>query len=657
METSQYLDAFNAEARELLQTLNQALLALEDHPDNLESVQELFRATHTLKGMAATMGFDQMALLSHQMESVLDKIRQGKQEISVSLVDLLFSCFDALEDMLERISAGKEAKVDLSSLLGKLKAEEKSTGRKGAKKAATSRKGAKKAAVPKKEARELTIDERKVLEESREKGQESFKIKVSLEKSCVLRGVRAHLVLKRLATIGEVVRTTPSAQDLEDGEFEFDFEMIFVSSESKEKIKALVEDVFEVETVEVSPFALEEGKKVAEATTLLAGAPPKIHQAQTVRIGIDRLDNLMNLVGELVIDRARLQGAASGYESGELSEALDQLEMITSSLQMEVMQVRMVPVGQIFDRFPRMVRDVAHDLGKQIDFIIEGKEIELDRAILDEISDPLVHLLRNAVGHGVESPQERRKADKPEKGRINLSARKEKDHVVIEVADDGCGVDPKMVRKKAVESGFISKEEADNLGEKETIELICHPGFSMAGKTTSLSGRGVGVDAVKAKIEALGGSLEIKTQVGQGSKFILRLPLTLAIIKALLVEVNQQVYAIPLTSVAEIVKIGKDEVKKVRNREALLLHGQVVPLLRLGEVFGQSSKSCQGTFPVVIVEMGEKRTGMAVDAVVGEQEIVIKPLTGILKGVKGLGGATILGDGEVALIVDVRSLI
>lgn len=538
-DMSKYLDLFKEEALEILQTFNDALLTLEENPDEKEVIEELFRAAHSIKGMAATMGFDDMADLTHKMESLMDKVRKDEIETTTPLIDILFKSSDVLHVMIDQIgNEGLESEVDLDSIIKNL---------------------------------------------------------------------------EKAATGG------------------------FSSSEDTQKKKQVDQ---QTETPKQDQVEL------------------KKSTIRTVRVKLEHLDNLMNLVGELVISKARLDQIEDSHKFPELSEILDRIKTILGDLQHEVMQVRMVPVGQVFNRYPRMVRDIAHELGKEVDFAVEGSDIELDRTILDEIGDPLVHLLRNAVGHGIELPEERGQNGKPRVGTIRLIAKREKDGAVIEVSDDGRGIDSAQIKKIAVEKSFITQQEAESLDELEATQLICLPGFTSACQTTSLSGRGVGVNAVKAKIASLGGTLYIKSQPGKGTRFIMNLPPSLAIIKALLVDIKDETYAVSLKDVAEVVEVHRNDIKTVKDEGVIVIRDEVVPLIVLRQFFDASfnNEEIKEIFPVVVVEVEDKKKGLVVDAIKSQQDVVIKPLNEMLKSVEGLGGATILGNGKVAFILDVRNL-
>ncbi len=637
LDMSNYLDVYAQESAELLQAMSDCLLALEKDPAAATHIEELFRVAHTLKGMSATMGFERTAELTHHMEDLLHSIREKKHKLDSSTVDLLLECLDALQAMVEGAAAGSgEPEMDIAVLLARLS-------------------GCPESEEPEGPREVLSAEDREVLEKAARGGLSAYIVKVTLHGDCLLKSVRVYMIFKELAELGEVVRSIPEEEDLEDEKFDRSFTVYFVGQASAERIQEVLGRVSEVEKVDVEALS---GQTATSSGTRVARTPTRIQKTQTVRVSISHLDKLMNLVGELVISRARLDSARETQDQLSLEDVLDRLDLITGELQEEVMSSRMVRVGQIFDRFPRMVRDVARDLGKEIEFVTEGTDIELDRSVLDEIGDPLVHLLRNAVGHGIEDPEAREAAGKPRVGTIRLSARREEDAVLVDVEEDGGGIDPESMRRTAVERGFLSEEAASALSDDEAVGLVCLPGFTTGEQVNAISGRGVGVDAVKEKIESLGGSLEIESELGVGTRFTLTLPLTLAIVQALLVEVSDRIYALPLANVTEIVKVEQDKLRTIHNEDVILLHGRVLPLVYAEEALGVADRR-RGSLAereVVVAGSGEKLKGLVVDRLLGQQEIVIKPLDDMLRGLKGVAGATILGDGRVALILDVRSL-
>ena len=709
IDISQYKELFISEAQEHLEALNQSMVDLEKDPGNPDVLTEIFRSAHTLKGMSATMGFDQLTELSHEMENVLDGLRSGDIEVSTDIVDLLFGCFDMLGTMVAAIAEESEKSLDTKPLIEALRAVY--AGEKGAvagieppvkpeKKAKPKRKSKPAPARAEEEAKQEaepevgevpeepeTEEAEKTVEEALteevgdiplegEAGERTLRLRVTLDKDCVLKSVRVFMIFKKLSQMGRVITSRPSVEDLEDEKFDRSFEVIFAAEESLEAVRRALLTIAEVHEIEVlraeevevpeeeeekAGEIVEEEQERPEAVDAGAfdgaGASGAPVRTQSVRVNISRLDNLMNLIGELVINRTRLQEIASSQNIPELKEALAQTARLTADLQDEVMKTRMVPVERIFNRFPRMVRDLAKSRGKEVDFVIEGKDIELDRTILDEISDPLMHLLRNAVDHGIDSPVEREARGKPRRGSIKLIARRDRNYVSIEVSDDGQGVDALKIFGLAEERGFVSAGETKLLTEEETLRFLAMPGFSSAEEVSGVSGRGVGLDVVKNKVESLGGMLIMQSVKGEGTNFALKLPLTLAIIQALLVKVEDEIYAIPLGVVAETAAISSHEVKYVSNQEVIFLRDETLPLMRLRHYLGLPGENGQGSFPVVVVEVALKSVAIAVDELMGQQEIVITSLDRFLKRVRGFGGATILGTGELALILDIPTLL
>lgn len=660
-EMEEYKEMFIAESQESLNALSQALLDLEDNPEEMDILNNIFRYAHTLKGMSATMGYDKIADLSHKMENLLDKIRQGTISLSTDIVDILFECIDLLEAMVERITQGQDAEADTSPVISKIESIMSSDGEENA----TST-----------DNQTIKIDDsdKKLIKKKLSTGLNIFKITVELHEKCALKSVRAFMVLKNLSNVAEIFKHIPDIQKIDEGEFDRQFTLFLATSESEDKVKGLAEKISEVTDVEVSKIKSikdleslkkKEGpKKAKNAESKVkelsnTGKGEQVKSVQGIRVNIKDLDSLMNLVGELVISKIRLMQIASTYGFRDLTETLDNLDRLTSELQDDVMQMRMVEVAQVFNRFPRMVRDLSKAKGVKINFTIIGKEIGLDRTVLDEIGDPIMHLLRNAIDHGIESSKDRIAKGKSEVGNINLIAKREKDHVEIIVEEDGKGLDLESIKASAIKKGVVSKEEASKLTEKETINLVFAPGLSTAKKVTDVSGRGVGMDVVKTKITALGGTVEVYSKKDEGTRFTLNLPLTLAIIQALLVNLDNDIYAIPLSNIKETIGIQAEDIKTILGKEAILLRGNVLPLLRLNDVLNLSTKIKSNTknLAAVVVDKAGKSIGIIVDSLIGQQEIVVKSLSSSLEKVKGFAGATILGDGNVALILDVATLI
>jgi two-component system, chemotaxis family, sensor kinase CheA len=675
MDVSQYKELFINEAQEHLEALNQSMVDLEKDPQNPDVLTEIFRSAHTLKGMSATMGFDQLTELTHEMENVLDGLRSGDIEIGTDIVDLLFSCFDMLGTMVAAIAQESGKILETRPLIDALRAVY--GGEKPATAEAVKRPPRKQREPEPPAAEEPAPAVKAPAEESDREGEagveKTIRLKVTLDKDCVLKSVRVFMIFKKLAQSGKVINSRPSIEDLEDENFERSFEVFFNTEESLEGVRKSLMTIAEVQEVEVLPYdrdeELAEGEEQgAETEPYEKAEPPEAAageavsanapiRTQSVRVNISRLDNLMNLIGELVISRTRLQEISSSYNIPELKEALAQTARLTSDLQDEVMKTRMVPVEHIFNRFPRMVRDLAKNRAKEVDFSIEGKDIELDRTILDEISDPLMHLLRNAVDHGIDSPEEREARGKPRRGSIKLAARRDRNYVSIEVCDDGQGVDSAKVSEIAAARGMIGGEERKSLNAEDILRILASPGFSSAEEVSGVSGRGVGLDVVKNKVESLGGMLLMQSVRGEGTTFAMKLPLTLAIIQALLVKVAEEIYAIPLGVVLETAVISTHEIKYVSDQEVIFLRDETLPLIRLPRLLGVPDKNGNSSFPVVVVEVALRSVAIAVDDLMGQQEIVITSLDRFLKVIRGFGGATILGTGEVALILDIPSLL
>lgn len=691
MDVSQYLEIFIDETKEHLQSLNEQLLILEKEPENTETINEIFRAAHSLKGMAGTMGYKRMQRLTHDMENVFSEIRNGKMKVSANLVDVLFKGLDALENYLANIQnsadEGTEDNEPIIQQLNQILNEGIGQESKVSDKTATETQKAPKAAENEKEKfRSLQLAEHEVhaCQKAKEIGQNVFGLTVYIQETCILKAARAFLIFKALEDLGEIIKSNPEVQDIEDEKFDFDFSLVYLTKESMEKVKEAVLHVSEVKDVvisELTPTTVSDEKveKVEEQTiekeaTVADKAPVQQKQApakqqtqkpvvnRSVRVDIEKLDVLMNLVSELIIAKNGLVSISSiensSTHSSSFNEQIEYLERVTTNLHESVMKVRMVPIESVVNRFPRMIRDLSKKLNKKMELFMTGEDTELDRTVIDEIGDPLMHLLRNAADHGLESNENRIKAGKPEVGSIFLDAYQDGNNVVIEVRDDGAGINIEKVKRKAIERGMLTEEQAAAMTESEAVDLLYQPSFSTADKISDVSGRGVGLDVVKTKIEALGGDLETKTVQGGGSTFTIRLPLTLAIIQGLMVDIGAEKYAIPLGNIETIEDVGLDEIKHVQTKEVISLRGKVIPLIRLGDVLDvEPVETDSDRLTVVIVSKGEHQAGLIVDNLIGQQEIVIKSIGKYINNNKIIGGATILGDGEVALILDVNTLV
>lgn len=596
LDVSKYKELFISEAEEHIESMNNALVELEKDPDDIEIVNQIFRSAHTLKGMALTIGYEKISRLSHDIENVLDRVRRGELQVTQELIDTLFKSFDALEQLVSK------GDVDIASIQNALS-----------------------------KIYEMEAEVKKV------PMARAFKIAINLQEGSLYRGARAVRILRELGELGEIVEISPEMKDITEENFDYSFELVLKSSKGQEEIERFLRQNNDAQSFEVSQF--EEDRQF-------------VKDVQSVKVDLDTLNTILNLTGELIIDKIRLSEISSRHDVRELEEVSASLERLVSELQESVLKARMVPLNQVFSRFPRMMRDLAKEKGKELAFTMEGGEIELDRTVLDEISEPLVHLLRNALDHGIENPDEREKAGKERSGRVKLKAKRERGNVIIEVEDDGRGIDKDELKRTAVERGIVSEDELEGIEDVTTV--LFKPGFSLAERVTVVSGRGIGLDIVRTKIESLGGSISIHSEKGKGSRFVLRLPQTLTIIRVLLVEVSEQVYAIPSRAVKEIISISRSDIKSMRGEEIILLRGEVVPVIRLADALRLGSKKKETL--LVIVESGDVSAGIAVDSMLGEREILIKPLTGIARS-ELFSGATILSDGRVVLILDVPAVL
>jgi len=692
MDMSQYLEIFIEESKEHLQGLNQSLLELEKNPQDVPMLNEIFRVAHTLKGMAGTMGFNKMAKLTHDMENVLHALRNNEINVDTNLVDIMFKCLDALENYVNEIvsngSEGSNEYADIITGLNNALRKKGSIKEDAIKNVPESTLKATEVVVNKENKAEFaTADfelneyEQALVVKAHQMEMNVLKITIVLNKGCLLKSARSFIIFQALERSSEVIKSVPRVEDIEDEKFDFEFTVVIVSKEDEVYFTKELNSIAEVDNViitkisedtkAVSNDAKEAGHVLeqngedhenvdvkAEADHQKSGSASKnIKTTKTVRVDIDRLDVLMNLVSELIIIKTRLEGLNEIKGNQDYNEVIEYFERVTTNLHDAVMKVRMVPVETVFNRFPRMLRDIAKNLGKEIILEMSGEETELDRTVIDEIGDPLIHLLRNSADHGIESLEKRKALGKNEAGHIFLKAYQDGNNVVIEVEDDGQGIDVEKVKKKAIERGLINKDSAKSLSQKDIVDFLFKPSFSTTDQITDLSGRGVGLDVVKTKIETLGGIVEVETESGKGSKFIIRLPLTLAIIQALLVQICDEKYAIPLSSIREIIKVKVEDIKMVQKQEIILLRNMIVPIIRIGNILDvPQSEDSKKVLTVVIVKKGEKLSGFLVDNLIGQHEIVIKSLGKLLSGINIIAGATILGDGNVALILDVNSL-
>ncbi|UFU01045.1 chemotaxis protein CheA [Radiobacillus kanasensis] len=675
---NEYLEVFIEESKEHIQALNDNLLVLEKNPTDISMVNEIFRSAHTLKGMSATMGYQDLANLTHKLENVLDAVRNNQLQVHSEMLDVVFEAVDHLEEMVVDIASGGEGKRDVESVVAKLQAIEAGE---QVVEASSTQAVTTTPSVQTDSGLSSSLDEFEiaVLKESEEKGFQSVEIKVSLREDCMLKAARVYMVFEILEQEGEVIKSNPLVQDLEEENFEQNFSVLLVTKTEAEVLRQKVLKVSEVEEVVVEPFSMEqvssnqqvqkEALASDETNKASKDAPAKNASNskeagnvklgnKTIRVNIDRLDALMNLFEELVIDRGRLEQISVNLKHGELQETVERMSRISGDLQNIILNMRMVPIDQVFNRFPRMVRQLAKDLGKQINLEIVGAETELDRTVIDEIGDPLVHLIRNSLDHGVEKPDARVAKGKPAEGNVTLLAYHSGNHVFIEISDDGAGINKEKVINKAISNGVIKEDQASSLTDQQVYQLIMESGFSTAETISDVSGRGVGLDVVKNTIESLGGTISIESEIDKGSVFSIQLPLTLSIISVLLVEVQKEKYALPLSSIIETVVVHKDEIMQAHKKSVIDFRGKVVPLIPLKDVFQVPTQLEQDDYySIVIVRKGEKMAGLIVDSFIGQQEVVLKSLGEYLSDVFAISGATILGDGQVALIIDSNALV
>lgn len=692
MELTEYLDVFIEESKEHIQSLNHQLLALEQEPQNLKPVDEIFRSAHTLKGMAATMGFQDLSDLTHKMENVLDAVRNNQLTVETTLIDVIFQAVDQLEAMVLDIEQGGDGKRDVEFLVDQLIAIERGE------KTITTEISAEKSNITSEHesgyirSEEFDQFEITVLQESQEKNFFNYQINIELAEDCLLKAARVYMVFGVLEGLGEIVKTEPSTQLLEEEQFDHNFTIILISKETAVSIKSKINNISEVKHVEIKSltfasdqsgnqsvekdldtkksYSEKEETVVSEKSAATSISTPVSEKKETevsqnaaaskktIRVNIDRLDGLMNLFEEFVIERGRLEQIAGSLEYTELQETVERMTRISGDLQSIILNMRMVPVEQVFNRFPRMVRQLTRSLGKEVDLQITGAETELDRAVIDEIGDPLVHLIRNALDHGIESPEERKRKGKNEQGTLHLNAFYSGNHVIIEISDDGAGINRQKVVQKALSSGIITEEQVDNLSEQQVFQLIMAGGFSTADEISDVSGRGVGLDVVKNTIESLGGSITIDSEINKGSVFSIQLPLTLSILSVMLVKVQEEIYAVPLSSIIETAVVKKSAIMSARGKEVIDFRGKVIPLINTKEIFQVPERLEETDFvSIVIIRKGEKVAGLIVNSFIGQKEVVLKPLGNFLTGVYAISGATILGDGQVALIIDSNALI
>lgn len=704
MDVSQYLEIFIDESSEHIQTLSDCIMTLEQEPENKDTINEIFRAAHSLKGMAGTMGFKRMQHLTHDMENVFQEVRSDKIKVDSSMIDLLFKCLDAIDSYVENIKSTSDEGTDdneviikeLNDFIAKANGQPVSKQAEAQETVTEAKAQASSDASPNVlDTIELTNNEKNLIDEAISAGLKIYGMTVTVANDCLLKAARAFLVFRAVEELGQIVVYRPSSQDIEDEKFDLSFSFYVASGESFDKLEHAASNVSEIDKVfgkEITEFHIEgEAEQTAQASEETQKAPEKKEEkdpaaktetakpkasndsqkqavshkkattSRTVRVDIEKLDMLMNQVSELIIAKNSLVAMSSsdGENNNNQSfhEQIEYLERITTNLHESVMKVRMVPIESVTQKYPRMIRDLSRTLNKKMNLVITGEDTELDRTVVDQIGDPLQHLLRNSADHGLESNEVRLERGKPEVGTIFLNAYQEGNNVVIKVGDDGNGINTEAVKAKAIERGIVTAEQAENLSQKDIINFLFMPSFSMAKQITDISGRGVGLDVVKSGIEQLGGDVSVSTELGKGTTFTVRLPLTLAIIQALMVEIRDEIYAIALGSISNIEDIPVKDIKYVQAKEVIHLRGSVIPIIRLDKMLDIEPKEQEPDhLTVVIVQKGDQQAGLVVDNLIGQQEIVIKSLGKYINGNKLISGATILGDGDVALILDVNTL-
>lgn len=664
MDNDRYMELFAEESKEHIQVLNDNLLELESNKGNIESINEIFRAAHTLKGMAGSLGFNVIAEITHSMENVLDEVRNQRKEITVDLIDILLECTDTLEIMVENvIDMGQEGTIDVRDLLDKLSSSATNSQEHGVDRSHNA-------------ATKLDQYQTSIINVGIQQGLTPYWITIVLQPTCLLKAARAYIVFQKLEDLGEIIKSVPQVQDIEEEKFEDTFKVLIITQHSQDDIKSDLESISELRSVDIqkldiksinnknidtdnhSPIQGKEQNNRLSNNQHRASSTNTNRQIRGIRVDTERLDYLMNLVSELITIKNTMEGIVGYDDKPGMVESMEYLTRITNELHDAVMNVRMVPIDMVFNRFPRIVRDLAKNTQKKVNLNVIGSDTEIDRTIVDEIGDPLIHLLRNAIDHGIELPYDRIQMGKDSTGTVDLIAYHDGNNVVIEIRDDGRGIDFKNIINTAVNKGLISEDKVESLMEKEILDLMFQPGFSTAQSVSDISGRGVGMDVVKTKIESLGGVIDVETKVGMGSRFIIRLPLTLSIIQALLVEVSDEIFAIPLNSIQEIIDIPLGEVNYLRGQEVIPYRGSLIPLILLDEELNIGKEEHQkDIMTVVVIKKGEKQSALSIGNLLGQQEIVIKSLGKYLSDIKVISGATILGDGRVALILDINRLV
>jgi len=652
---------FFAESEEYLMILNDNILKLENDPENMEVLNSLFRAAHSLKGMAATMRFNNLTELTHKMENMLDQIRNHKMKVNTEIIDLLFAGIDFIEETVKQIKDDGSDEIDFSDYLQQL---EKKINEDSTEEVITAEKEEVEVAAGG-DYLSVSEDDLQTINENKKELDSLFAVNVYLDSDTQFKQVRASMILKAAGELGHVFKSVPKAAEVEEAELEDDkVKILMISNQDKENIVDEFEGITDVSEIKIKKLKTEvkdnkkQDKTKKSKKSSSSSSSSSFEVSSSVRVDIGKLDKLMNMIGELLINKTRLE--ALNIDSEGFKDVLPQLDRVTMELHHTVMQIRMEPIGVMFNRFPRMIRDLSKSSEKEIDFIMEGKQTELDRSIIDELGDPLTHLLRNAVDHGIEKPAKRVKKGKDKTGTVNLRAYQKGSEIIIEVEDDGDGINVDKVVEKAIDKDVITQKEIEEMERDKKLQLIFEPGLSTNEKVSNVSGRGVGMDVVKRTIESLDGEIYIRSQENEGTKFVISLPLTLAIQDALMVKIDGEIFAIPLSAISETLMIQSEEIKQVKGYDVIVLRDKTIPLIdsreSLNIEIGDDSYIKKSEMPVVIVKSSGKEIGLIVEELLYQQEIVIKSLSNYLDNVKNISGATIIGDGEVALILDVRDI-
>ena len=659
-----YRSLFFEETDDHLEQLNNNVLALENDPSDLNLLNEIFRSAHTLKGMAATMGYDVMTELTHKMENILEEFKTGELEITSEYISLIFSCLDRLSILVEDLREEKELQREqIVDLLVELEKVEHHVGIGVTSSQPTDMTDGQLSVS----FHQLEESDLFVIEQAVEGEYNAYSVAVRLDKESMLKGPRVFLVMEKLEQAGDVLHTEPAMELLEEGDFDTDFQLIYLTKNSMEEVQQNIESNSEIDAVVVEAFDQAKHRHSAPVPTVLEQAlsgnasneegsaktnqPVTNQNNQSIRVDLSRLDLFLNLVSELVVYRNQLEDVSNRENISEIKDSLEQVSRLTSELQDLVLKIRMQQVNVVFSRFPRMVRDLSNELGKDIELVITGEETELDKTVVSELSEPLVHLIRNSLDHGIELPEVRQAQGKDPKGTIRLTAFQEGNQVIITIEDDGKGLNPKALKESADRKGI----DTTNLTDEELQRLIFRPGFSTAAEVTNVSGRGVGMDAVQAKITSLGGTIELKSQVDVGTTFTIRLPLTLSIIDALMVQVTDDSFAIPLDVVERVVLMREEEIVQTLNQEVYSFQGGMIPVIRTNKMLA-INEEVMDRYYGIIVNIDQKYYSILADRLIGQQEVVIKKIDGMLQQTRKYQGTTILGDGSIALILDVNAI-